>query len=177
MDAQTIAFAWFVLFLYRIAVAYYGNIYDKIPDITQESGTGVVQSSAGLSTARCFSMSTRCSPDAVLFRVPCVVDGYAKNLEIIMTRDEIDSLKERLDIVDVVSNVVSLKKSGSNWKGLCPFHNEKTPSFTVSSGRQFFHCFGCGESGDVFGFVQKIRGVDFKEAFRRLQNYSSRKKA
>src|SRR5215831_15252428 len=76
-----------------------------------------------------------------------------------------DSLKQQADIVRVVGDYVKLKKSGAqNFSGLCPFHNEKTPSFSVHAGRQFFHCFGCGKSGDVFKFIQEIEKISFPEA-------------
>src|ERR1700746_2986794 len=78
-----------------------------------------------------------------------------------------DSLKQQADIVRVVGDYVKLKKSGAqNFSGLCPFHNEKTPSFSVHATRQFFHCFGCGVSGDVFSFVQKVENITFPEAVR-----------
>ena len=76
-------------------------------------------------------------------------------------------VKQQADIVRVVGDYVKLKKAGAqNFSGLCPFHNEKTPSFSVHATRQFFHCFGCGVSGDVFAFVQKIENVTFPEAVR-----------
>ncbi|MGH9510237.1 MAG: DNA primase, partial [Terriglobales bacterium] len=78
-----------------------------------------------------------------------------------------DSVKQQADIVRVVGDYVKLKKSGAqNFSGLCPFHKEKTPSFSVHATRQFFHCFGCGASGDVFTFVQKLESVTFPEAVR-----------
>ena len=78
-----------------------------------------------------------------------------------------DALKQQADIVRVVGDYVKLKKAGAqNYSGLCPFHNEKTPSFSVHATRQFFHCFGCGVSGDVFSFVQKIENITFPEAVR-----------
>jgi DNA primase len=78
-----------------------------------------------------------------------------------------DSVKQQADIVRIVSDYVKLKKSGAqNFTGLCPFHNEKTPSFSVHATRQFYHCFGCGASGDVFSFVQKLENVTFPEAVR-----------
>ena len=81
--------------------------------------------------------------------------------------DFAQNLKLQADIVRIVGEYVSLKKSGSqNYSGLCPFHKEKTPSFSVHATKQFFHCFGCGESGDVFKFVQKIENVTFPEAVR-----------
>lgn len=77
------------------------------------------------------------------------------------------SLKQQADIVRIVGDYVKLKKGGAqNYSGLCPFHNEKTPSFSVHATRQFFHCFGCGVSGDVFSFVQKIENITFPEAVR-----------
>ncbi len=78
-----------------------------------------------------------------------------------------DALKQQADIVRIVGDYVKLKKAGAqNFSGLCPFHNEKTPSFSVHATRQFFHCFGCGVSGDVFSFVQKIENITFPEAVR-----------
>jgi DNA primase len=78
-----------------------------------------------------------------------------------------ESLKQQADIVRMVGDYVKLKKAGAqNFSGLCPFHNEKTPSFSVHATRQFFHCFGCGESGDVFTFVQKVENITFPEAVR-----------
>src|SRR5579863_1038356 len=78
-----------------------------------------------------------------------------------------DTVKQQADIVRIVGDYVKLKKAGAqNYSGLCPFHNEKTPSFSVHATRQFFHCFGCGVSGDVFSFVQKIENVTFPEAVR-----------
>jgi DNA primase len=93
-------------------------------------------------------------------------------------------LKQQADIVRVIGDYIKLKKAGAqNFSGLCPFHNEKTPSFSVHATRQFFHCFGCGASGDVFAFVQKIENVSFPEAIRSVaellgiplpkQNFSS----
>jgi DNA primase len=78
-----------------------------------------------------------------------------------------ESLKQQADIVRIVGDYVRLKKAGAqNYSGLCPFHSEKTPSFSVHSARQFFHCFGCGQSGDVFTFVQKVENISFPEAVR-----------
>jgi DNA primase len=77
------------------------------------------------------------------------------------------TLKQQTDIVRIVGDYVKLKKAGAqNFSGLCPFHSEKTPSFSVHASRQFFHCFGCGVSGDVFSFVQKIENISFPEAVR-----------
>ena len=78
-----------------------------------------------------------------------------------------ETLRQQADIVRIVGDYVKLKKAGAqNFTGLCPFHNEKTPSFSVHATRQFYHCFGCGESGDVFKFVQKAENITFPEAVR-----------
>jgi len=78
-----------------------------------------------------------------------------------------ETLRQQADIVRIVGDYVKLKKSGAqNFSGLCPFHSEKTPSFSVHATRQFYHCFGCGASGDVFSFVQKIENISFPEAVR-----------
>jgi DNA primase len=81
--------------------------------------------------------------------------------------DFTQTLKQQADIVRIVGDYVKLKRSGAqNYSGICPFHSEKTPSFSVHATRQFYHCFGCGVSGDVFSFVQKIENVTFPEAVR-----------
>jgi len=82
--------------------------------------------------------------------------------------DKIDEIKNAADIVDIVSESVALKKAGQNHIGLCPFHSEKTPSFTVSPAKQIFHCFGCGAGGNVFRFLMKHQGLSFPEAVRLL---------
>lgn len=80
----------------------------------------------------------------------------------------LEDIKSRLDIVEVIGDYVELKKAGQNYKGLCPFHSEKTPSFIVSPGKQIFHCFGCGTGGDVVGFVMKHENFSFHEAIKLL---------
>src|SRR6185369_9841301 len=77
-------------------------------------------------------------------------------------------VKSRLSVVDVVGQSVTLKKAGTTFKGLCPFHGEKTPSFVVTPGRETWHCFGCGLGGDVFSFVMQRDGATFPEALRTL---------
>jgi DNA primase len=79
-----------------------------------------------------------------------------------------EEIKSRVDIIDLVSEYVSLKKTGQNWKGLCPFHAEKTPSFTVSPAKQIYHCFGCGSGGDIFSFLAKYENLTFNEALKAL---------
>ena len=79
-----------------------------------------------------------------------------------------EELKAQLNIVDIIGREVKLKKSGSNYMGLCPFHSEKTPSFSVNESKQFYHCFGCGKSGDVIGFVQEYYKLPFMEAVEKL---------
>ena len=80
----------------------------------------------------------------------------------------IQEVIDKSDIVDVVSEYVPLKKSGSNYMGLCPFHNEKTPSFSVSPQKGIFHCFGCGEGGTAISFVMKMENLTFLEALKKL---------
>ncbi|MEE1038917.1 MAG: DNA primase [Eubacterium sp.] len=80
----------------------------------------------------------------------------------------IDEIKSRCNIVDVIGSVVALKKTGANYQGLCPFHNEKTPSFVVSETKQMFTCFGCHTSGDVIEFVKKYYNLTFMEALEKL---------
>lgn len=82
--------------------------------------------------------------------------------------DKVSEVRERATIYDVVAEYVSLRKSGANYQGLCPFHGEKTPSFNVNPARGIFHCFGCGVGGDVFAFVMKIEGVGFTDAVKLL---------
>jgi len=82
----------------------------------------------------------------------------------------VEQIKERLDIVDVISSYLKVEKAGINFKAKCPFHNEKTPSFFISPTRQTFYCFGCGEKGDIFSFVEKFESLDFKGALQVLAN-------
>ncbi|MDY0191549.1 MAG: DNA primase [Desulfuromonas sp.] len=82
--------------------------------------------------------------------------------------DLIMQIRERVDIVELISSYVQLKRSGANHLGLCPFHHEKTPSFSVNSAKQIFHCFGCGVGGNVFSFLMRIEGLAFPQAVRRL---------
>jgi DNA primase len=81
---------------------------------------------------------------------------------------KIQEIRERSDIVEVISSYLPLKRSGANHQGLCPFHSEKSPSFNVNSARQIFHCFGCGVGGNVFSFLMRMEGLSFPEAVRRL---------
>jgi DNA primase len=73
----------------------------------------------------------------------------------------LEEIKYKIDIVEFLSDYVQLKKSGQNYKGLCPFHSEKTPSFMVSQAKQIFHCFGCGVGGDVISFLMKHENLSF----------------
>jgi len=85
----------------------------------------------------------------------------------------IDEVRQTNDIVDIISQYVRLKRSGRNFFGLCPFHNEKSPSFSVSPDKQIFHCFGCGVGGNVFTFLTKIEGINFIEAVQMLAERSN----
>ena len=80
----------------------------------------------------------------------------------------IDELLSRVDIVDVVGKSVTLKKTGSNLQGLCPFHQEKSPSFSVSETKQFYHCFGCGAHGSAISFLMEYAGLTFTDAVEEL---------
>lgn len=82
--------------------------------------------------------------------------------------ETIEEVRERSDIVDVISNYVKLKRSGSNYVGLCPFHNEKTPSFSVSRNKQMYYCFGCGAGGNVFTFIMEYENFSFAESVKYL---------
>lgn len=86
----------------------------------------------------------------------------------LISEDVINQIRDRTDIVEVVGQHVSLTRTGQNLKGLCPFHQEKSPSFTVSPSRQIFHCFGCGVGGNVFTFLTRITGASFPETVREL---------
>jgi DNA primase len=82
--------------------------------------------------------------------------------------EKVREVRARATILDVVSDYVNLKKSGSNFLGLCPLHGEKTPSFSVNPAKEIFHCFGCGAGGDVFGFIMRIEGLTFPESVKFL---------
>lgn len=82
--------------------------------------------------------------------------------------EKVDQIRQNVDIVEVISDYVPLKKQGRNYFGLCPFHGENTPSFSVSADKQIFHCFGCGAGGNVFSFLMELEGISFQEAAVRL---------
>lgn len=82
--------------------------------------------------------------------------------------DIVDEIRQRTNLIDLISQVTRLKRSGSNWMGCCPFHEEKTPSFSVSEEKQLYHCFGCGESGTVFSFMMNYHRLSFPEALENL---------
>ena len=84
--------------------------------------------------------------------------------------EKITEVKNAADIVDIIADAVVLKKAGKNFLGLCPFHSEKTPSFSVSPDKQIFHCFGCGTGGNVFTFMMKHQGVSFPDAVKSVAN-------
>ncbi len=88
--------------------------------------------------------------------------------DIVKLMNEVEEIKNKIDIVELISGYLTLKKAGVNYKGNCPFHNEKTPSFMVSAERQTFKCFGCGKGGDVFTFIEEIEGMDFYDSLKLL---------
>ena len=85
-------------------------------------------------------------------------------------KDIIEEIKSRCDIASVISSYINIKPSGSNYKGLCPFHGEKTPSFYINSSKQIYKCFGCGEGGDVINFIMRIENLEFMDAVKLLGN-------
>ena len=82
--------------------------------------------------------------------------------------DFVEEVRQRSDVVDIISSYVNLKRTGSNYVGLCPFHNEKTASFSVSPSKQMYYCFGCGAGGNVFTFIQEYENYSFPEAMKFL---------
>lgn len=84
----------------------------------------------------------------------------------------IEELKQRADLVRIIEPHTQLKKKGANWMGCCPFHQEKTPSFSVNPQKGFYKCFGCGKGGTAFNFVMEIEGLNFPEAIKRIAEIS-----
>ena len=86
----------------------------------------------------------------------------------VIPQTTIEQVRNASDIVDVIGSSLKLKRAGTNFVGLCPFHKEKTPSFNVSSSKQIFHCFGCHKGGDVFTFLREFENLSFVESVQRL---------
>ena len=93
---------------------------------------------------------------------------HCDNAPMAIPQSFIQELLARADVVDIVGRYVPLKKGGANFMGLCPFHGEKSPSFSVSPSKQFFHCFGCGKNGNAIGFLMEHAGMSFVEAVKDL---------
>ncbi|MEG8947581.1 DNA primase [Rosettibacter firmus] len=89
-----------------------------------------------------------------------------------ISEQKIEEIRSAVDIVDIISGYVHLRKRGKNFVGLCPFHHEKTPSFTVSGEKQIYHCFGCGAGGNVFKFLMDFKNISFKEAVEEIAEYA-----
>ena len=85
-----------------------------------------------------------------------------------MADQVLQEIKDRIDIVEFISSYIAVKKSGTSVKAVCPFHNEKSPSLMISPAKQIWHCFGCGEGGDAFGFLMKYENISFVEALKIL---------
>jgi len=101
----------------------------------------------------------------------CVLERKLKmvmNLAGKIPEEVIEQIRTQSDIVDVISEYMQLTKRGRNWFGLCPFHGEQTPSFSVSSDKQIFHCFGCGAGGNAITFIMDIEGISFPDAVVKL---------
>ncbi|HKJ02644.1 MAG TPA: CHC2 zinc finger domain-containing protein, partial [Longimicrobiales bacterium] len=86
--------------------------------------------------------------------------------------DQVEEVRLRADIVDIIGELVPLKKAGREYKACCPFHEERTPSFYVVPDKGFYKCFGCGKSGDVFSFIMERMGLDFVEAVKHVAGRS-----
>ena len=114
-----------------------------------------------------YSLHRTVSPTTFFTALHSTPPVYSQQHPMTEASDFKEIVKQQADIVRMVGDYVKLRKAGAqNYSGLCPFHGEKTPSFSVHATRQFFHCFGCGVSGDVFAFVQKIENITFPEAVR-----------
>src|SRR3954469_8751418 len=88
------------------------------------------------------------------------------------TPDSVERVKDAVDMVELVGGRTDLRRVGTRWTGLCPFHDERTPSFSVNAEEKLYYCFGCGEGGDAFKFVQQTEGLDFQEAVELLAERS-----
>ena len=108
-----------------------------------------------------------CRDLKIACRIPDSTNGVVFMAERI-AEEKINQIRQAVDIVEVISDYVQLKKQGRNYFGLCPFHGESTPSFSVSIDKQIFHCFGCGAGGNVFSFLMELEGISFQEAAIKL---------
>ena len=112
----------------------------------------------------------------IFFRILLLLSVFLKKRGIILNKgfpsDWLEKLRQSNDIVTTISKYINLTRRGKTWWACCPFHFEKTPSFAVNEMEQYFHCFGCGASGDVVKFVEKYDSLDFYDACKKLAEYA-----
>lgn len=111
------------------------------------------------------------SPESISLKILQVLLTGGENMAQRIPQEVIESIRSQTNIVEVIGQYVQLKKSGKNYLGLCPFHEERTPSFSVAEDKQIFHCFGCGKGGNVFTFLQELEGLNFPEAVIKVADF------
>lgn len=111
------------------------------------------------------------SPESLSLKILQVLLTGGENMVQRIPQEVIESIRSQTNIVEVIGQYVQLKKSGKNYLGLCPFHEERTPSFSVAEDKQIFHCFGCGKGGNVFTFLQELEGLNFPEAVIKVADF------
>ena len=155
----------------RYAMTHIVGVFDVVefPEIMDESCTiAIVQKQISFINSSVQHMVELHLPSILRVYETRNIDSGKRIMSSCMATDTVQQIKDRLSIVDVVSQYVKLERSGQNMRARCPFHAEKTPSFFVSPDRGTYHCFGCNVGGDIFTFVQEIEGLDFKGALKVL---------